>query len=176
MLDCLLSVPAWAVALSVSSFVSVSVCLLGAFLTWLFARVQRTAAALEMLFENASVKTLAIHKPHHEERMKDEGNWAEYEREVLCPAADAIERFAALVNGRGPFALYSYNIVARVARQRIVSIWGDRYMRHYVSESRRRSSNPITVYEDFRLLVQRLQGNRKAKWKRRFLIWPPFCR
>lgn len=167
MLDWLLGLPPWAVALSVSSLVSVSVCLLGAFLTWLFARGQRTAAALELLFEKASVKALAIHKPHHEETLKDEGNWAEYERETLCPAADAIERFATLVNSPRPLAFYSYKLVARVARQRIVSIWGDRYMSYYVSESGKRSSNPITVYRNFRLLVRRLEEDRRVKWKRR---------
>lgn len=156
----MLSLPPWAVSVAIAAIVSVSVCLLGATLTWFFGRVQRTALGLEMLFEKDAMRVVMFDEPNHSKDMDDRDKWAKYEREVLFPAANAIERFAALVNRRwchGP-AFYSRRLVKRTAGQLIVSLWDDHYMQCFICSRRTVSSSPSTTYQEFEDLVKWLRA------------------
>ena len=150
-------VPPWAI----SALVSVLICLSGAALAWLFSRTHRTAVALEVLFSLDSVKAVMFDEPDHSAKMQDDDNWAKYEREVLFPAVNAIERFATLVNRRwwriGP-TFYSRSLVKRTASQLLVSLWDDHYLQYFVNSRRDTSSSPSTTYQEFELLVEQLRA------------------
>lgn len=155
MVDWILSLPPAAV----SAMVSVLICLLGATLSWLFSRVHRTASALEALFDKDAMQAVMFDAPDHSENMKCPDKWAKYEREVLFPAANAIERFAALVNRRWWHrpTFYSRRLVKRTAGQLLVSLWCDHYMQHFICCRRKMSSSPGTTYQEFEHLVEWLK-------------------
>ena len=140
--------------------VSVLICLSGVALTWFFSRVQRTAAALEMLFEKEAMKAVMFDEPSHREDMEDNGKWTKYEREVLFPAANAIERFAALVNRRWWHrpTFYSRRLVRRTAGQLLVSLWDDYYMQYFICSRRAASPSPKATYQEFEHLAEWLRA------------------
>lgn len=144
---------------AISAIVSVLICLSGATLSWFFSRVHRTALALEMLFDRDAMQAVMFDVPDHIENMECRDKWTIYEREVLFPAANAIERFAALVNRRWWHrpAFYSRRLVKRTAGQLLVSLWDDHYMRHFICSRRRMSSGADTTYREFKLLVEWLK-------------------
>ena len=151
------SLPPWAI----SAIVSVLICLSGVALTWFFSRVQRTAAALEMLFEKDAMKAVMFDEPSHGEDMEDNDKWTKYKREVLFPAANAIERFAALVNRRWWQLLptfYSRRLVKRTAGQLLVSLWDDYYMQYFICSRRAASPSPKTTYQEFEHLAEWLRA------------------
>ena len=124
---------------------------------WVFARCGVTEAAVRALYDNDALKKLMYpRKPLDAEW--DQEQWGVHEREVLLPAIDAIECFAALTNARRwPWPWHSFRVVKRMASQRLISLWELRDVQHVVRIGREASPDPATTYLEFELLVVSLK-------------------
>lgn len=159
MLDWLAALPSWAVSVTVSAFVSVGVCLLNVIVVWWLDRIRRTIAEVNALMSLDSVKGLLFEEEGHADKMRENRRrWIEYQREVLRPGLDAIERFATPTVTSLP-RIYSRRIVRKLACQTLVSIWDDEQVQHFVREMRKQASSPGTTYKDFELLVKWLRDH-----------------
>lgn len=156
MLDWLAALPSWAVSVTVSAIVSVGVCLLNVVVAWWLDRIRRTIAEVNALMSLDSVKDLLFEEEGHADKMRESKAWVQYQREVLRPGLDAIERFA-MPAVTGIPRIYSRRIVRKLACQVLVSIWSDEHVQHYVHEMRKQAQSPGTTYADF---------ERLAKWLR----------
>lgn len=167
---------------------SVGVCLLAAVLAWFLHRAQRTEAVLERLFTSKPVMSLMHEKPGHADRMRDEdvdGRESykdKYTRKTLFPAANAIERFAALCNCNGFVSAYSMRTIERTSGELLISLWRDPDMEDFVESERARVSADIKAhrgakdgdgdmvgdtYIEFESLVRALdQGVWRYRWSK----------
>ena len=151
-----------------SILTSTLVCALSALFAWWLYRGQRTASALNELMDAPAIRKMLIDEPGHGDAMQDPNHREEYERTVLAPTADSIERFAAMANPllrfQPPFqcqpAFYSRQLIRRVACQTLISIWYDPNMQNYIEASSKESLSPGTTYQEFAALVKWLRENR----------------
>ena len=155
MIDWLSALPSWAVSVAVSALVAVGVCVFNVAVAWWLDRIKRTVAAVDALMSLDSVKDLLFEEEDHSEIRESKQCWIEYQRNVLRPALDAIERLA--VTGRP--CIYSRRIVRKLACQALVSIWDDEDVKHFVHEKRKQASSPSTTYGDFERLVKWLRDH-----------------
>ncbi len=149
------ALPPWAI----SVLVSVLVIALNVLLAWWLDRIRRTLAAAEVLMSSNAMQALLMDKDDHSDRVaKDKQYWLNYQREVLGPALNAIERFAAPAVSGFP-RIYSKNVIRRLACESLVSIWKVEDVEHFVGEMRKRSENPETIYGDFERLATWLKAH-----------------
>ena len=125
---------------------------------WVFARCGVTEAAVRALYDNDALKNLMYPRKRLDAEW-DQEQWLVHEREVLLPAIDAVECFAALTNARRwrPWAWHSFRVVKRMASQRLISLWELRDVQHVVEIGRKASPDPTTTYLEFELLVVSLK-------------------
>ena len=144
-------------SVTVSAIVSVSVCLLNVVVAWWLDRIRRTVAEVNALMSLDSVKDLLFEEEGHADKMSEsKRRWIEYQRQVLRPGLDAIERFATPTVTGLP-RIYSRRIVRKLACQTLISIWDDEHVQYFVHEMRKQALSPDTTYVDF---------ERLAKWLR----------
>ncbi len=106
-----------------------------------------------------AVQALVAEEDGHSERVAtDKEYWGKYQREVLRPALDAIERFAMPVVTGLP-RIYSRRIVRHLSCQVLISIWDDEGVQHFVRVMRQRADSPDTTYGDFERLVKWLRAH-----------------
>lgn len=124
---------------------------------WVFARCGVTEAAVRALYDNDALKKLMYPRKRLDAEW-DQEEWLVHEREVLLPAIDAVECFAALTNARRwRLAWHSFRVVKRMASQRLISLWELRDVQHVVKVGREASSDAATTYLEFELLVVSLK-------------------
>ena len=146
---------------------AVALCVLGAFLAWMFGRATRTGQAINILFNKPCVLEVmtARMRPDYLERTGSPEGWNEHVRKVLYPACCEIERFAALANRNFPCtrlgSIYSLGLVRDCCREQLIGIWRDEHTRHFVKHMRDHepAQQPETLFCEFEHLVAWLTMN-----------------
>ena len=137
----------------------VAVCLLNVIVAWWLDRIRRTIAAAEALMSSYEVRAMLFIENDHKNKVATEQQyWLNYQRDVLRPGLDAIERFAMpTINGLP--CVYSRWVIRRMGCQALIGIWENKEVQHFVKVMRERSCSPKTIYENFERLVEWLRAH-----------------
>ena len=112
-----------------------------------------TVAALERLLSSEPMEWLCCGERAAtvKARSEDAEAWETYERNILRPGMNALERYALCVN----LGHYSFAYTALAARTLFISLWDDAEVQHCVTYQRGEGGE--TIYCELENLVNRLR-------------------
>ena len=136
-------------------------CLTAACVNWMFARAGRTRVAIDDLFNENAIRGVL-----YDVDERSGCAWVAYQRDVLKPAADALERFAAGVNRDAglisPPAFYSFRVVDRICGDTLISLRKDRRLDCAIKHGRAHGPAERS-YNEYDRLVDRLRRRRENR-------------
>lgn len=135
----------------------------------------RADAAMELFFCDRAVIRILNPEPDRKAQFTDAENgdkaWSQYQREVIRPVLDRLERLASMTNPRRwRDGMFSPALVERVASAAIQDIWNDKYVKAVVKQDRRSKEDP-TIYIESEVLAKRMSRLEGHKTTSALLRW-----